>query len=191
MKKITTIIMAAVLSAVLASPVAGANFELGAKLGYSVPTGDHGDDWESGLNYGIYGQYNFTSNIAGQLSWTQWKSDWKHQLPPGVEIEKKSDVIHLNALYYFMQGSFRPYVTGGLDIVMWEVDLPDPAVEDLDETDYGFNLGAGLAYALTEKVKLGAEATYHYTDTKTADDEPGPDYNAQTWGFLATISYGF
>ena len=74
MKRIVILIAVPIMLASLVSLASAAGFELGAKLGYTLPTGDHGDDWEGGFKYGIYGQYNFTPSFAGQLVWVRAKN---------------------------------------------------------------------------------------------------------------------
>jgi outer membrane autotransporter protein len=60
------------------------------------------------------------------------------------------------------------YPLAGLGIQGWTIDIPEVSIPgygsiggDASDTDFGFNIGAGGEYQLTETLSIGAELKYH------------------------------
>ena len=81
------------------------------------------------------------------------------------------------------------YGQGGVAFV--SADISSLGDEDVDE--FGYAVGAGIDFALTDKVVLGADYVYHeFTDVAKDDDQlsaPGADLEAHT--LRAKLSYKF
>lgn len=63
--------------------------------------------------------------------------------------------LSANAKYFFFPGPLRPFVNGGLGL--YRVDPPD-------DTEFGFNAGAGLLYELNSKWGVEGAFNLHNTD---------------------------
>lgn len=66
--------------------------------------------------------------------------------------------LSANAKYFFMPGPLRPFVNGGVGV--YRIDPPD-------DTEFGWNAGAGLLYQVN--AKWGFEAVYNYHATDPID----------------------
>ncbi|HEX6096511.1 MAG TPA: outer membrane beta-barrel protein [Thermoanaerobaculia bacterium] len=66
--------------------------------------------------------------------------------------------LSANAKYFFLGGPLRPFVNGGVGL--YRVDPPD-------DTEFGFNAGAGLLYELN--AKWGVEGVYNLHSTDPLD----------------------
>jgi outer membrane protein OmpA-like peptidoglycan-associated protein len=79
--------------------------------------------------------------------------------------------LNLNLTYYFTEGSFRPYITGGGGAVVWQLryerwteEFFSPSGRNVWDTQYNAsgNIGAGLVIGLSEKILLDFSGRYYY-----------------------------
>jgi opacity protein-like surface antigen len=102
------------------------------------------------INAGIERMLTPNWSIEGILGYHRFDGEFQER-PFDVDAWQLS----LNAKYFFGSGALRPFVNGGVGV--YRIDPPD-------DTEFGFNAGAGLLYELNSK--LGVEAAYniHRTD---------------------------
>ena len=120
---------------------AGLNLSYGTKSGFS--------------NFGIGAKFQY--NILDNL-----------RIEPSATYFLKKDFINMwdinaNVHYLFALGeSFRLYPLAGVSLVgiKWDYDLGDWGDASTSESKFGFNLGAGAEYLLTEKFALNFEIKY-------------------------------
>lgn len=67
----------------------------------------------------------------------------------------------------------RPYVTGGLGLIKSRIDEPDELF-DVDSSDWGFNLGAGVTGFLSDNFGIRGDVRYFRS---LQDNEPGDDFD--------------
>ena len=96
---------------------------------------------------GIKGQYGFTDKIRGEASFNYFL--------------KKDHVtmfdINANVQYVFTFGEIGVYPFVGATLQNMSVDI---AGHSDSESKFGANLGAGVEYPITEKIKVNLEFTY-------------------------------
>lgn len=144
---------ASTLEAQMARPV---TFGLGA--GLTIPTGDAGDELESG--YHFQGMVGFRAPMFP----VGLRADVMYHT---LESSANSD-INLNTLAGTLNAMFdmggmmaAPYLTAGIGIYNLDID-----VEGVDsETDFGLNGGAGIKFNLSG-FNTFLEARYHHIFTE-------------------------
>lgn len=134
-------ILVTVLSVVFSwSSLAGAkSFEMGAKLGYSIPTGNFADSSDEGVAWGIFANYLITSNAAMQVSLVRHSHNVSVSEPNDIlaslgqeQLEDFASIYSagitmqeavLNGKYTFMSGKIRPYVVAGGGLYVWDINV--------------------------------------------------------------------
>lgn len=124
-------------------------------VGGNLNYGMHSD--YKNLGIGVKGQFEFVDHFRGEASYNYF-------------FEKdycKMWDVNANVHYLFnINDQFTVYPLAGLTALGAKVDVPAtiagiPVGEVSDsDTKVGFNIGGGVDYFLTEKVKLNAELKY-------------------------------
>ena len=145
---------------------------VGANLGYAA----YGDGY-SPMGLGAKFQYEFVENIRGELAYNYW-------FP-----KDKAGVMDfdLNFQYLFpVAEDIKIYPLAGVNLAMQHGD----AFEE-KESIFGFNIGAGAEYYLSEQLKLNLDIKYQRNKkTKTVN---GYDFEYKFDGpvFQMGIAYVF
>lgn len=150
MRKIKIAMIALVLG--IAAQSAQAQFSLGAGLGYATEI--------KSLGISAHAGYQFDDNWAATASYTYL-------------LEKEHvtwSLLDFNANYSFYEvGSVGSlYGLAGLNILMWNMDdyeLLGQKIKGANESEFGFNLGAGFKIDLSESLSLSPELTYTFSDS--------------------------
>lgn len=208
MKKLASFSM--VVSLVFGAPSLGLaqhEYQVGLKLGGAVPTGDFGEDFDSGFLYGIYGEVAYSPRFSFEGALVRHTHDQSDQ---GLGELFRMDILHsmfsghsdldflsneanvtineftINGrIYLVTSGAFRPYATLGTGVYFWDIDFDN--IGDATETDFGVNGGGGVTFALTERISVGAEARYNYVWIQLGAD----DFSLEWWDFAGLVSAGF
>ena len=127
------------------------------RVGAAFPTGDFGEDLETGLGleasatfglapgFGIYGSYSHTTfNADGG----------------GGGLVDSGFSVGATASFSRMSPRVTPYIGAGLLMHDLEVDVDDADDPDVGETDLGFEVGAGLAVDVAPHVRLTPAGGY-------------------------------
>lgn len=137
-------------------------------LGVSMPTGDFGDVFESGLGFGGSIGYGVGRQLllSANISHHEFDSDI-----PGLEASTTPITFNLDYIVP-TSGNLMPWVGGGLGI--YNVEIEDEEFDfEADESNFGINLGAGLAGRVGNKTLLGGGFRYHMvSDGDEIDDTP-------------------
>lgn len=67
-------------------------------------------------------------------------------------------------LGYALEGGFLPYITGGVALAGYSVDIDDGDTPSFDETAVGGVAGGGVEYMFDENWSLRAEGLYYFFD---------------------------
>lgn len=149
-------------------------FYAGGSLGYADLEGDDlGDDF-SGLVYGGHAGYNYDFGsyvIGAELEGTFGDIDDG----AGIDFE---NVLRAKVRAGYDAGAFLPYVTAGYAQATVSAD-------GTDIDDDGYFYGAGVDYAFTDNITVGAEVLQHEFE----DFNDGSDVSALTGGLR--VSYNF
>lgn len=135
--------------------------EIGAKLGYSNPMGDIGDVFDGAITIGAYGEQEVIPDLAIEATLLHHKHDGPSLFI--VTTDLTINELTLNAKYYFPIDRFKPYVTGGLGLYLWEASAGAGGftLGGDDGTDLGINFGGGVSFDMTSHVALNADIRYH------------------------------
>ena len=129
---------------------------------------------KSGANVGVMAGYDFTPALRFTLGVDRGSI--------GIDAPDSDDnfaltTIDLGARYSFVSSArrFTPFVAGGVSRRMLSTEIE--GLGDLTANGFGFNLGAGVDYALSPKMSLGG--SFGYTMGKIGnfeiDGESDPD----------------
>lgn len=172
---------------VVAAPVMMGNdwtgFYVGGQLGWGdVDLGFLPDDADydfSGALYGVHAGYlyDFGSFVAGaEVDWDATNMELEVEgEDTGVNVES---VARAKLIAGFDAGNVMPYLTGG-----WANASLDGDGEEAEDT--GTFLGAGVSYAATDSIRVGAEVLQH--SFEDFDDAEGFDFDVTT----ATLRVSF
>ena len=136
------VLLTAVLSIIFSwSSLASAkSFEIGGKLGVSVPAGDFGDVSDEGVSFGFYGSFLLTSRAALQVSFFRHDHDLNvtgtNKFLDSLGEDTLNDFVTMsngdlqmtevavNGKYALTEGKrIIPYVTAGGGIYLWNVKV--------------------------------------------------------------------
>jgi len=188
MKKKLFIIFVGALLTFFYVPVSGAEgFYVGGNIGFAkaddseltdstVPGITVDTEFDSGLSFGAALGYDFNNfRVEGEISYQQ--NDIDNIGAEGVYFDATGDAVALsfliNGYYDFINSSaFTPYVSAGLGVAQIEFNnlnisrLGFSGSSD-EDTVFAYQIGAGVGYAITEKVTI--DLKYRYFGT--ADSE--------------------
>lgn len=104
------------------------------------------------LGFSLKGQYNITKPLRAEASFTYFLKKYEANLW----------MLDLNAHYLFnVADKVNVYPLAGLSYSHASVSFLD---ETVSKGKFGFNLGGGVDYSLTDKISLNAEAKYLFVN---------------------------
>lgn len=175
-KTICSIAGTAAILALAATANAAQGLYLGGKLGVAIPAGsDFSDsgytldvDMDSGIAPALALGYDFGNNmrLEGELAYQ--RNDINSVEVLGIVLSAAGDAtattLGVNGYYDFNnEGALTPFITLGLGVAQVEVNNFETYYTypvSGDDTVLTYKLGAGLGYAVSEKLNL--DITYRY-----------------------------
>ena len=153
-------------------------------LGISSATGDFGDVFDSGLGFGASIGYGVSDHVvlSANLSHHEFDSDFS-------DLDASTTPITFNADYAFStRGKLIPWIGGGIGAYNVSVEIEDffgPGDDlEADDTNFGFNLGAGVAGPISRKTLLGGGFRYHFVSE-------GDEFDSESSFFTVQFGLGF
>ena len=125
-------------------------FYAGGQLGYGRVTSDALSDTAEGATYGVHAGYDYDFGslvVGGEVDY-----DWADIEDEGTGIAL-DNVARLKLRVGYDAGNFLPYLTGGI--------AQATTGGALDETDTGAFAGLGVAYKVTDSIRVGGEVLRH------------------------------
>jgi opacity protein-like surface antigen len=179
-------------AALLISGVGTANASstwLGIQGGAGVPTGDYGDVAVTGFQFGVLGTHmvNDQWGFGGDLNYHMFNSSdevnaaAEVDFGPGSEIKWNTiqGTAHV-VMNIPTRGGVNPYLKGGFGLYNLGIKLVSPSGDTSDsESKFGFNVGAGMNFASSGKMRWGVNAAYHIV---SAEEDLGANVNVMTLG---------
>ncbi|KPJ61032.1 MAG: hypothetical protein AMJ46_03380 [Latescibacteria bacterium DG_63] len=157
-----------------------------ARAGYALPMGDFSDAYDGAIVAGVGGCYMFTEQYGLELSaeWNKFSAnddlmDALQMLDPDIEdATAQISPVMVDFVGSFPAGNMTPYIKGGIGMYFesWEVDS-----ESESQSDFGFNIGAGIKFPVAETTAIEVGAQMHHILT---EDEA-------TQYVTATVGVGF
>ena len=100
--------------------------------------------------------------------------------PDNAAVDSSLTTAHGSLLYVFDSDyTLRPYLAAGLGAGHFSVNVEDSPRLSFDRTEFGFNLGAGVAYPLDDRTILRGDFRYF----KHIDEVPS------IWRFSGVITF--
>ena len=160
-------------------------------------------DLDSGFTGGLGVGYRYTDNFAVELGWEYRSNDSSVTLNDSSEFDDgnyASNIFYLNGHYFFAQSDdWQPYVGAGLT---WIEEVDIDLERNGDELSYsasgdvGYQLFAGVDYALDTHWKLQGELRYGSVQGIDLDGESGDpggiddiDYETTTLQFGVVYAF--
>ena len=168
----STIVALAAAALVVASPAFAGQVEIGGFLGYGW-LDEYGPlNPRDGSLYGARLGYFLGSRTSLEVSAQKLstETDFDDPLLPNVDANLKS--YRLNLLYHLGGGSVRPFITAGIGSE--GIDVSDDGGES---SDFGWNVGGGLRFALSRKFNLRVDG--RFVNAKASDFEDGSQGNGE------------
>jgi opacity protein-like surface antigen len=132
---------------------------------------------DQGLALGVAVGYSFPCNMRIEGEFAYQENDLDKVSLYGIDADLTGDTSSsaflVNGYYDFKNTSpFTPFISGGIGMAKVEInDLNSPGSGDSDVSDddtvFAYQLGAGVAYTITEQVSL--DVTYRYFGTSDAE----------------------
>jgi len=151
-------------------------------------------EFDPGINLGAAVGYSFGKIRAeGEIGWQKNRVD---KVTYGSYEETYNGHIDLSNLSFLANGyydfpnssPFTPYVSAGIGFtyMKWE----ESAYNDYDDTVFAYQIGAGIGYAINERLTIDAKYRYY----GTAEPDFNTDYALGKFGshnFLIGVRVGF
>lgn len=189
--RLVPLALALALTSTLATPVAAAprrTVTLAAQGGIGLPVGDFGDAADPGPGGALCFDYWFKDGIAMgvELGVQAWRGDADVEAalaefmssflgePFDADIRYRAVQYtpHVRAAFPGFSDQGVPWVQVGAGIYDFKttVELTSPtlgtATGEVSGTYFGLNVGAGVDFAVSPRVKLGGGMTYHWVDAE-------------------------
>jgi len=142
-------------------------------------------DIDSTAIYGFGYGYNMTDhwNINTDLLFGSADTDVKIVETKAETVDMDYILFDINLDYNFWKSRFTPLVTGGVGIMDYSIDTTATGVGDVDESDFSYNLGAGIRWDIKDNLLLKMIYRSTWTDFDDADNKM--QYNS----FCINIAY--
>ena len=142
-------------------------------------------DMDSTAVYGIGYGYNITDhwNINTDLLFGSADTDVKIVKTTAETKDMDYVLWNLNLDYNLWKSRFTPLVTGGIGIMDFGIDTTATGVEEVHESNFSYNLGAGVRWDIKDNFLL--KVMYRSTWTEFGDANQDLQYDS----FCLNVAY--
>jgi opacity protein-like surface antigen len=172
MKRLLTIALIGLVAATLVpSAEAKTTWDLGLYGGYARSFQEDGTDGSFGMRGSAFAMVKPTIGIGAEVARNRLgKTDTKNVFQPGTMIPTTGDisiwgwVLTGSAKWQPRAGSWRPFLIGGAGLypMTYQISLQTGFREDVNRKEFGFNLGAGLAWVPSNSpVAIGLDVRWN------------------------------
>jgi opacity protein-like surface antigen len=171
MKKTITKIFAVAGMVAATMFTSNAQISVGLTGGVGLPLGDFAAAASTGIGGGLQGRYHLNDNLAIGLNFGYYTfSGISIDMGPQGKISTSFNIIPVTASceYFFSDGDFKPFAA--LDLGMYSLGAKVDATasngttlsaDSPRENKFGFGIGAGAAYGLSDKFDLIGSVKYN------------------------------
>lgn len=158
----------------LFTPYLGATFGGSANIG--VAGEDFGDEFERKVNYGASLAWVGDGALGFEVDFG-YSPNFFSVSPDDDDFDLVGDgnvtTLMANLVVGAPAGGVRPYASGGLGLIKSRVDDADQFF-DVDNNDFGFNVGAGVTGFMTDNVGIRGDVRYFRS---LRDNEPDDEFD--------------
>ncbi len=163
---------------------------LSAMGGMTLPVGDFGDVYDSGIGGKgmLFFQLSPGIEVTGTVGYLKWDADFEIF---GVSVENTLTSIPLLAglRYYFGGGAYAPYATveGGFHFLKSEGIENGQVIYESDREDlFGYGAGAGLLFRAGDNLFIDLGVMFNSITDSEIDD-----YTSDFLSFMLGVRFGF
>lgn len=160
----------------------------GEEIRYSFPDAPPTNlDIDSAAIYGIGYGYNLTDHWNFNMDLLFGSADTDVKIVETTAETEDMDYIRfdINLDYNFWKSRFTPVVTGGVGIMDFSIDTTAVGVGDVDESNFSYNLGAGIRWDIEDNLLLKVM----YRSTWTELDDAKQDLQYDSFGLSVAYMY--
>jgi opacity protein-like surface antigen len=160
----------------------------GEEIRYSFPDAPPTNlDIDSAAIYGIGYGYNLTDHWNFNMDLLFGSADTDVKIVETTAETEDMDYIRfdINLDYNFWKSRFTPVVTGGVGIMDFSIDTTATDVWDVDESNFSYNLGAGVRWDIEDNLLLKVM----YKSTWTELDDAKQDLQYDSFGLSVAYMY--
>ena len=170
--KLKAMVLASTIALFAAGAAQAAAGWVGLTGGLSVPTGDFEKGVKTGFNGGVTGTWPVGTmfGVGADVVYHQFKGK---DLPAGdkVTVSPLQATVHASWMPEMKGSKAMPYLTAGAGVyavkAKYEAGTTSGnASSDTTLTKFGFNVGGGVSWKVSEKFAPGIEAKYHNISTE-------------------------
>jgi opacity protein-like surface antigen len=178
----------------LFTPYLGGTFGGSANIGGDGE--DFGDEFERKLNYGASLAW-MGEGIAGFEIDFGYSPNFFEVSPDDNDIDLVGDgnvtTLMANVIVGAPMAGVRPYAVGGLGLIKSRVDDAGQFLTEINNNDFGFNLGAGVTGFVNDNIGIRGDLRYFRS---LRDDEPDNDVDVglsdfRFWRGTVGVSFRF
>jgi opacity protein-like surface antigen len=144
-------------------------------------------DMDSATVYGIGYGYNMTDhwNINTDLLFGSADTDVKIVDTKAETVDMDYVLWDINFDYNIWKSRFTPLVTGGIGIMDFGIDTTAIGVEEVSESNFSYNLGAGVRWDVKDNLLLKVM----YRSTWTEFDDANQDLQYDSFSLSVAYMY--
>jgi outer membrane protein W len=150
-----------------------------------------GDDVTVGFRYAYYFHKNL--GLEGGLGFTPASLVTSAFVSGGTFVNSVIDidtyVMHANLLYRFTNGSFVPYVTGGVGAVHFNIRTSQFGFLTPSETDFAPNAGGGFKFRLKNEYFFRADGRVYWVKPEFSIDHKTATFAEITGGISVLFNF--
>ncbi len=153
-------------------PVSHRGLYLGGGLGVDIPTGPDQNGYSTGLGWSIRIGYQFIRNLGIELGYDQGVGSFSNQGATGTWSFLELPYLDLKPIIPLSLNSDL-YFLAGVSYADNSISFSNPNTTFTLGPDFGFDLGLGYEYYITNNWSLGGELIYHHLTSTSVSLSPG------------------
>ena len=178
----------------LFTPYLGGTFGGSANIGEGGE--DFGDEFERKMNYGASLAW-MGEGIAGFEVDFGYSPNFFEVSPDDNDVDFVGDgnvtTLMANLIVGAPMAGVRPYAVGGIGLIKSRVDDAGQFFGEIDNNDFGFNLGAGVTGFVNDNIGIRGDVRYFRS---LRDDEPDDEFDVglsdfHFWRGTVGVSFRF
>jgi hypothetical protein len=197
MKKLLNVVTLVALALVFASPALAQRpekpFQVEARAGYNLPTGDIADFVDGAFGFGVGFGYYFTPKFVIMGDFDFGSHSYKEDLvDPGFDVgSAKEEVMHFMGkigyvLFQSADGKMKILVNAGAGMMNFKFKADD--LDSESTSKFAINAGAKLYYMFTPSIGLVVSPQ---GDIAFLDEEEDGSSSAWVWPLTAGLAFNF
>ena len=180
----------------LFTPYLGATFGGSANIGVDGDGEDFGDEFERKVNYGASLAWVGDGAVGFEVDFG-YSPNFFSVSPDDDDFDLAGDgnvtTLMANLVVGAPAGGVRPYASGGVGLIKSRVDDAGQFFGEINNNDFGFNVGAGVTGFVNDNVGIRGDVRYFRS---LRDNEPDDEFDVtlsdfRFWRGTVGVSFRF